>query len=87
MILVELEVKDTAVMLRWVEGVTKGDAVADDFEGLVNDAVTETLCLDPKTPPRSAPRMSINAFIPHNDICLLARVSAPVGDEDGSCAD
>lgn len=62
--------KDTAAMLRRI-GFTEGDP-ADKFEELVDDTVPELLCLDPKTPPRTAPRMSINPTVPQNIIRLRA---------------
>lgn len=71
MLLAEFEVKDTAAMLRWI-GVAEGD-VADELEGLLNDAVAELLCLEPKIPPRTAARMSINPIAPHNIIRFLVK--------------
>ena len=48
--------KDNAAMLRW-GGMGEAN-VADEFGGLINDAVAELLYLDPKTDPSTAARMT-----------------------------
>jgi len=68
-LLTDSEVIDNAAMLRW-GGVAEGN-VADELEGLVNDAVAERLCLDPRTPPSTAARMAINPTNPPNSIHFL----------------
>ena len=80
MLLTEFKAKDKAAMLR-CGGLAEGDItdgfggglgdIADDCEGELGDAVAELLCLDPRTPPSTAAKISANPTTPTYSIHFL----------------